>query len=114
MTFRSLYRLERRKLLKQPVIGVAVDDWTVEQLADRARESIEECGEEIEEAVFKRFVKRLRYVSGDFGDDATYEQLKSELGKLGNPTFYLEIPPPLFARVVAGLHDADLLSSGQR
>ncbi len=114
MTFRSLYRLERRKLLKQPVIGVAVDDWNVEQLADRARESIEECGEEIDEAVFKRFVKRLRYVSGDFGDDGTYTRLKKELGTLSNPTFYLEIPPPLFARVVAGLHDADLLSSGQR
>ena len=41
MTFRSLYRLERRKLLNQPVIGVAVDDWKVEQLAERARESIE-------------------------------------------------------------------------
>jgi glucose-6-phosphate 1-dehydrogenase len=114
MTFRSLYRLERRKLLKQPVIGVAVDDWQVEQLADRARESIEGTGEEIDEAVFKRFVKRLRYVSGDFADAETYKKLKTELGKLTNPTFYLEIPPPLFARVVAGLHDADLLSSGQR
>jgi glucose-6-phosphate 1-dehydrogenase len=114
MTFRSLYRLERRKLLKQPVIGVAVEDWQVEQLVDRARESIEATGEEIDEAVFRRFVKRLRYVSGDFGDDSTYANLKAELGKLKNPTFYLEIPPPLFARVVAGLHDADLLSSGQR
>jgi glucose-6-phosphate 1-dehydrogenase len=114
MTFRSLYRLERRKLLKQPVIGVAVEDWNVEQLADRARESIEGTGEEIDEAVFKRFVKRLRYVSGDFANDETYEKLKTALGKLSNPTFYLEIPPPLFGRVVAGLHDADLLSSGQR
>jgi len=29
MTFRSLYRLEKRKLLDCPVIGVAVDDWDV-------------------------------------------------------------------------------------
>jgi glucose-6-phosphate 1-dehydrogenase len=114
MTFRSLYRLERRKLLKQPVIGVAVEDWQVEQLADRARESIEGAGEKIDEAVFKRFVKRLRYVSGDFDDDGTYEKLKKELGKLSNPTFYLEIPPPLFGRVVAGLHGVELLSAGQR
>ncbi|MGH2860137.1 MAG: glucose-6-phosphate dehydrogenase [Solirubrobacteraceae bacterium] len=114
MTFRSLYRLERRGLLDQPVIGVAVDDWQVEQLAERARESIEASGEELDEAVFKRFVKRLRYVSGDFGDDGTYKRVKKELGALRNPTFYLEIPPPLFARVVAGLHDADLLSAGQR
>jgi glucose-6-phosphate 1-dehydrogenase len=114
MTFRSLYRLERRGLLNQPVIGVAVDDWQVQQLADRARESIEATGEEMDESVFKRFVKRLRYVSGDFGDDETYEKLKKELGALENPTFYLEIPPPLFERVVAGLHDAGLLSGGQR
>jgi glucose-6-phosphate 1-dehydrogenase len=114
MTFRSLYRLERRKLLKQPVIGVAVDDWQVEQLVQRARESIEGAGEEIDETVFKRFAKRLRYVSGDFGDDETYAKLKRELGKLTNPTFYLEIPPALFGRVVAGLHDVDLLSAGQR
>ena len=41
MTFRSLYRLERRELLNIPVLGVAGDDWRVEQLVDRARESIE-------------------------------------------------------------------------
>ena len=114
MTFRSLYRLERRKLLNQPVIGVAGDDWQVEQLVERARESIEETGEQLDEAVFKRFAKRLRYVGGDFGDDGTYQRLKKELGKLSNPTFYLEIPPSLFERVIQGLHDAGLVSNGQR
>ena len=29
MTFRSLYRLERRGLLQCPIVGVAVDDWTL-------------------------------------------------------------------------------------
>ena len=32
MTFRSLYRLEKRGLLQCPIVGVAVDDWTVDQL----------------------------------------------------------------------------------
>ena len=32
MTFRSLYRLEARGLLQCPIVGVAVDDWTVDQL----------------------------------------------------------------------------------
>src|SRR4051812_42156199 len=40
MTFRSLYRLEQRRLLDCPIIGVAVDDWSVDQLVERARESI--------------------------------------------------------------------------
>jgi glucose-6-phosphate 1-dehydrogenase len=114
MTFRSLYRLERRKLLKTPVIGVAADDWKVEQLIERARESIVATGEPLSEAVFKRFAKRLRYVSGNFDDGATYQRVKQALGDLSNPTFYLEIPPPLFGRVVGGLHDAGLVSSGER
>ena len=114
MTFRSLYRLERRGLLTQPVVGVAVDDWTVEQLTDRARESIVGAGEELDESVFRRFAGRLRYVSGDFGADDTYRRLKSELSDAANPVFYLEVPPSLFERVVSGLHDADLTSSGQR
>ena len=32
MTFHSLYRLERRGLLDCPIVGVAGDDWTVDQL----------------------------------------------------------------------------------
>ena len=40
MTFQALYRLEQRKLLDAPIVGVAVDDWTHEQLVDRARTSI--------------------------------------------------------------------------
>ncbi len=114
MTFRSLYRLERRKLLKAPVVGVAGDDWKLEQLIERARESIAETGEELDEDVFARLAKRLRYVGGDFADDTTYERVKVALGDARDPVFYLEIPPFLFGRVVAGLHDAGLVSSGQR
>src|SRR6476661_2770480 len=66
MTLRSLYRLEKRGLLDCPIVGVAVDDWTVDDLKDRARDSIEGTGEKIDEPVFKRFADRLSYVSGDF------------------------------------------------
>ena len=45
MTFRSLYRLERRGLIDCPIVGVAVDDWTVDQLRERAKESIVGTGE---------------------------------------------------------------------
>ena len=38
MTFRSLYRLEQRGLLDCPILGVAVDDWSIDQLVERARE----------------------------------------------------------------------------
>src|SRR5215218_8631251 len=72
MTFRSLYRLERRGLLQCPIVGVAVDDWTVEQLVQRARASIEGTGESVDPEIFDRLAARLSYVQGDFGDAATY------------------------------------------
>src|SRR6476659_2365039 len=76
MTFRSLYRLEQRGLLDCPVVGVAVDDWSVDQLKERARESIVGTGEELDEKVFERFADRLSYVAGDFSDGAVYESVK--------------------------------------
>jgi len=75
MTFRSLYRLERRGLLNCPILGVAVDDWTEDQLAERARSSIEGTGETLDQAVFDRLTARFRYVAGDFGDAATYARV---------------------------------------
>src|SRR3954453_22807691 len=75
MTFHSLYRLEARGLLDCPIVGVAVDDWTVDDLRQRARESIEDAREKIDDEVFKRLAARLSYVSGDFTDAATYGEV---------------------------------------
>jgi len=87
MTFRSLYRLEARGLLDCPIVGVAVDDWSLDQLVQRARDSIVGTGEQLDEAVFARFVKRLSYVQGDFGDDATYRRVKNAIGDASSPIF---------------------------
>jgi glucose-6-phosphate 1-dehydrogenase len=108
MTFRSLYRLEARGLLDCPIVGVAVDDWSVEDLRERARTSIEGTGEHIDQDVFDRFVERLSYVSGDFTDPATYERVSDAIEGTTTPVFYLEIPPFLFGQVVKELSDAGL------
>ena len=79
MTFRSLYRLERRGLLDCPIVGVAVDDWSDDDLREHARAAIEGTGETIDDAVFDRFAARLSYVAGDFGDAATYERVAAAL-----------------------------------
>jgi glucose-6-phosphate 1-dehydrogenase len=113
MTFHSLYRLERRGLLDCPIVGVAVDDWTVEDLRKRARASIEACGETIDQQVFKRFAERLSYVSGDFADDATYGRVAGALGDARSPVFYLEIPPFLFGTVIKGLAGAGVTKNGR-
>ncbi len=106
MTFNSLYRLEARGLLDCPIVGVAVSDWSADDLRTHAHDAIEACGTEIDDAVFERFAARLSYVSGDFGDAATYERVKGAIGDARCPVFYLEIPPFLFGRVIKGLTEA--------
>ena len=108
MTLHSLYRLEARGLLSCPIVGVAVDDWTVDDLRERAREAILASGEPLDPAVFERFAARLSYLAGDFADPATFERLATRLTDARSPVFYLEIPPFLFATVVKGLADAGL------
>jgi glucose-6-phosphate 1-dehydrogenase len=108
MTFRSLYRLESRGLLDCPIVGVAVDDWTVDDLKERARTSIEGTGEKLDQETFDRFAERLSYVSGDFTAPATYERVAAAIEGMTSPVFYLEIPPFLFGQVVKQLSDAGL------
>ena len=113
MTFHSLYRLEQRGLLSFPVVGVAVDDWTVAQLIERARESIIGTGEELDPTVFERLAARLSYVQGDFANATTYERVRGAIAGASSPVFYLEIPPFLFGTVVKGLAEAGLTDSAR-
>jgi glucose-6-phosphate 1-dehydrogenase len=113
MTFHSLYKLEQRGLLDCPIVGVAGDDWTLEELRKHARACIAGCGVTIDDEVFERFAARLSYVSGDFTHEATYERLKSAVGDAHSPVFYLEIPPFLFGAVIKQLKDAGLTSTAR-
>jgi glucose-6-phosphate 1-dehydrogenase len=113
MTFRSLYRLECRELLDCPIVGVAVDDWTVEQLRKHARECIEGTGEKVEDDIFARLAARMSYVSGDFTDPATYKRVGAAIGEAHTPVFYLEIPPFLFGPVIKELADAGLTKTAR-
>jgi glucose-6-phosphate 1-dehydrogenase len=113
MTFHSLYRLEQRKLLDCPIVGVAVDDWSVDQLVERARTSIVATGEHLDEAVFARLAARFDYVAGDFGDAATYGRVGAAIKGNVSPVFYLEIPPALFATVIRGLAEEGLTKNAR-
>ena len=113
MTLHSLYRLEARGLLDCPIVGVAVDDWTVDDLRERAREAIVASGERLDPEVFERFSARLSYLAGDFADPATFQRLAAELKEARSPVFYLEIPPFLFGKVVKGLADAGLTANAR-
>jgi glucose-6-phosphate 1-dehydrogenase len=113
MTFRSLYRLERRRMINCPIVGVALDEWSDATLRDHARKAIEDGGEMIDEDVFQRFAKRLSMVSGDYTDPATYLRVAHAIGGRHRPVFYLEIPPSLFGRVVNGLAAVNLTSGAR-
>jgi len=88
-----------------PVVGVSSSDWTDEQLCDRARESIASSlgPEPFDEDTYKSLVRRLTYVSGDYRDAATFDNLGLQLQDREHPLFYLAIPPSLFDDVVQGL-----------
>ena len=113
MTFRALYRLERRGRLGCPIIGVARSEWNDERLHKHARESIEKGGIEVDDAVFARLAKRLSYVRGDYDSGNIYERVAEALGDASHPVFYLETPPSMFAEVVKGLADAGLTDAAR-
>ena len=105
MIFPALYTMQRRGNLHVPVIGVARSEWTIEKFHARARASVEQH-DEFDEAVFAKLVKRLQYISGDYGDAATHAALRKELGDVAHPLHYLAIPPSVFPKVIKALGEA--------
>jgi len=116
MTFPALYGMARHGHLHVPVIGVACSGWTLDDLKDRARDSIETNGGGITDAkAFDQLLRSLHYVDGDYADASTFTQLRKELDAVGakRPAHYLAIPPSLFGSVIQSLQDCDA-SDGAR
>src|SRR6476619_4379197 len=114
MTFHSLYRLEARGLLDCPIVGVAFDDWSDDDLRKQARKAIQtSSGKRPDPKVFNRLAKRFSYIQGDFSADETYERVAKEIKGAKSPVFYLEIPPSLFGMTIKGLHDAGLTGNAR-
>jgi glucose-6-phosphate 1-dehydrogenase len=103
--FPALQALTRAGHLDMPIIGMARDDWTLDKLRDRARDSLEHNGG-VDADAFAKLSARLQYVGGDYQDPATYERLRQALGGAARPLHYLAIPPSMFATVVQGLAKA--------
>ena len=114
MTFRALYRLEMRGKLDCPIIGVGRNqDWHDETMKQCAEESIRNSVDDFDSETFKRLADRMRFVNGNFDDDALYQTLAGELTDCHQPLFYLEVPPPLFSGVVHGLARAGLTGNAR-
>ncbi|MSZ89217.1 MAG: glucose-6-phosphate dehydrogenase, partial [Actinobacteria bacterium] len=111
--FPAIYRLEVRGRLDVPVIGVARDDWTDDDLRNHCRASIADAGEIWDQAAFDRLANKMTYVYGDYNDPGTFDRLKIAAGDAQHPIFHFAIPPSMFATVANGIAAAGL-DSGAR
>ena len=100
--FPALQSLVTRRQLKVPIIGVGRNPMSLEQLIERARQSVTERGS-VSEADFSKLAALLRYVSGDYQDLGTFTQIRQALGDAQRPLFYLAIPPSAFPVIVEHL-----------
>ena len=100
--FPALQSMARRDQLRVPVIAIARQSWSFDQVCARIRESLTAHGG-IDPPAYERLVARLTYVSGDYQDAATFDRLREALGAAVRPAFYLAIPPSLFGVVASSL-----------
>jgi glucose-6-phosphate 1-dehydrogenase len=111
--FPALYAMCRSGALKVPVIGVASSAWDAGQFRARAKDGIEAADPDCDPQVLERLLALLQYVSGDYGDPATFAQLKRALGNAQRPAHYLAIPPALFPTVIDALGAAGLAANAR-
>lgn len=103
--FPALQAMVKRGRLDVPVVGVAKAGWNLEQLRERAHDSVEKHGG-IDAAAFNKLCGLLRYVDGDYSDPLTFQALRQQLDGAERPAHYLAIPPLLFETVVEQLAKA--------
>jgi glucose-6-phosphate 1-dehydrogenase len=110
--FPALQALAKRGHLDIPVIGVAKAGWSLNQLKLRAADSVKQYAG-LDPAAFAQLTRCLRYIDGDYGDAATFQQLRRELGDAKHPMHYLAIPPSLFATVIRYLGESSCARGGR-
>src|SRR5690348_16129586 len=118
----ALYDLANRGLLPPgfSFVGFARRDWEDEDFAQITYESIKQYSRTpFRETVWQQMQEGVRFVSGEFHDDAAFDQLATcvrrldaERGTGGNYAFYLSIPPRSFSTVVQQLKRSGLSDPG--
>ncbi|MEQ8842145.1 MAG: glucose-6-phosphate dehydrogenase [Acidimicrobiales bacterium] len=111
--FPALYELERNNRLDVPVVGVGRTEMDDDGFREHGRAALEEFGPDLEPAVLDRLLARLRFVSGDYRDEAMFDRLAESLEGATHPVAYLAIPPALFDDVAAGLARVGLNEGGR-
>jgi glucose-6-phosphate 1-dehydrogenase len=66
--FPALYGLVRDEGLVTPIIGVAKQGWTLDQLKQRVCDSLKAHAVGTDTGAFSQLMNQLRYVDGDYND----------------------------------------------
>lgn len=119
----AVYDLANRGLLPPGfgLVGFARRDWADQDFAKVVHDAVKQYARTpFREEVWQQLLEGIRFVPGEFGDDAAFETLKEtvqtldeERGTGGNHAFYLSIPPGYFDDVVGQLRKHGLADQRQ-
>jgi glucose-6-phosphate 1-dehydrogenase len=112
----ALYNLMLDRALPEPtaILGVSRGQLSAADFGSKLKGPLAEHSRQpIDDDAWDRFTAMLRYVGGEFTDDATYTQLKSALDASGIPgeqrVFYLSVPPAMFPVILQKLNEHQLI-----
>ncbi len=114
----AIYDLANRGLLPPgfALVGFARRDWADQDFAQVVHDSVKEHARTpFREEVWQQLAEGVRFVPGEFDDDAAFDRLRQTIEQLdqargtgGNHAFYLSVPPKFFPNVVQQLKEHGL------
>lgn len=114
----AVYDLANRGLLPPgfALVGFARRDWETQDFEQVVHDAVKQYSRTpFNEEVWRQLASGIRFVSGEFDDDAAFERLSQTLdeldrerGTMGNHAFYLSIPPKSFPLVTEQLRRSGL------
>ena len=114
----SLYQLDKAQLIapETAIVGVSRDESTDEGYVTLARQSLETfMREPVDDAVWERFARRLRYAKVDLTQPEQYGRLREKVDQAQRETVnYCAVAPALFGPICRGLAAAGLATERAR
>ncbi len=109
----ALYNLATRKLLSNEfaIVGCAFNSLTTEEFREQLTQGMTEFATEpIDRELWSWFLERIYFVSGEFQNPGTYQQVRDVLSQIdqthsaaGNQFYYLATAPVFFGEIVRQL-----------
>ncbi|MET3768021.1 glucose-6-phosphate 1-dehydrogenase [Marisediminicola sp. UYEF4] len=114
----AVYDLANRGLLPPgfALVGFARRDWETQDFENVVHDAVKQYARTpFDDDVWKQLAQGIRFVQGEFDDDAAFARLKDTVeeldvhrGTMGNHAFYLSIPPKSFPEVTEQLRRSGL------